>query len=63
VLFCFIFCFVFFQAGFLCVALAVIEFTLWTRLVSNNLETFLLLAVKCKNQMCGLPPHGFVLFC
>jgi hypothetical protein len=36
VLFCFVlFCFVF-KTGFLCVALAILELTLWARLASNS---------------------------
>jgi hypothetical protein len=42
----FILFFDFFETGFLCVALAVLELTLWTRLASNS-EIRLPLSPKC----------------
>jgi hypothetical protein len=43
-LFCFVFCFL--ETGFLCVALAVLELTLKTRLASNS-EIHMRLPPKC----------------
>jgi hypothetical protein len=42
----YIFFFWFFKTGFLCIALAVLELTLWTRLASN-LEIHLPLPLEC----------------
>jgi hypothetical protein len=43
---CLLACFVFFETGFLCVALAVLELTLWTRLALNS-EIWPPLPPKC----------------
>jgi hypothetical protein len=43
-----LFIYLFFETGFLCVALAVLELTLYIRLVSNS-EIHLLLSPKCWN--------------
>jgi hypothetical protein len=45
------------ETGFLCIAQAVLELTLYTRLASNS-EIRLPLPPKCWDQRCAPPPPG-----
>ena len=56
IFFClFCFCFCFFETGFLCITLGVLELTLQTRLASNS-EIRSPLPPKCRDYRCATPP-------
>lgn len=58
-------CFVsyyFFKTEFPCIALDVLEITLWTRLASNE-KIHLPLSLKCWSQRCMPPLPGFSFYC
>jgi hypothetical protein len=57
------FLFLFFETGFLCVALAVLELTLWSRLASNS-EICLPLLPECWTKRRASPlPGSEILYC
>ena len=55
---------VFFKTGFLCIALAVLKLTLWTRLASNSQRSFLCLRSEVLGlKACTTTPGCFNFVC